>query len=116
MKRIYVAGPMRGIKNFNFPAFDLAANELRRAGWHVISPADIDRMFEPDFIPYPPEDFAPTETDFKNFIRRDLNLLLEFNPLRDAIYMLEGWENSKGGRVEKALAEFIGLQILYEID
>ena len=42
-KRLYVAGPMRGIKDFNFPAFDEAATFLRNAGYEVCNPADRDR-------------------------------------------------------------------------
>ena len=96
MKKLYVAGPMRGIDLFNFPAFDLAKAEMTRAGWHVISPADMDRMFEAWPTKYPPEDFNPSEGDFKRFIRRDLNLLLEFEPeFGDGIYMLVGGRSRK---------------------
>ena len=39
----YLAGPMRGYKDYNFPAFDAARDQLVKEGWRVISPADIDR-------------------------------------------------------------------------
>ena len=38
--RVYVAGPMTGIAEHNFPAFNAAAASLRAAGWHVENPAD----------------------------------------------------------------------------
>ncbi|MHB1850453.1 MAG: DUF4406 domain-containing protein, partial [Acidimicrobiales bacterium] len=41
--RIYIAGPMRGVKDWNFPAFDAARDLLVAAGWEVVSPADLDR-------------------------------------------------------------------------
>jgi hypothetical protein len=107
---------MRGYAHYNFPAFDLAAAEMRREGWHVVSPADIDRLFEPWPDKYPPEDFEPTVDDFKRFIRRDLNFLLELSPETDGIYMLSGWEKSKGAVLELAMAEFIGLKVIYEED
>ena len=40
----YIAGPMRGIHLFNFPAFDAAKKYLSMNGHSVISPADIDQM------------------------------------------------------------------------
>jgi hypothetical protein len=32
----------------------------------------------------------------------------------DAIYMLRGWEQSKGARAEHAVAVWIGLEIIYQ--
>ena len=40
---IYVAGPMRGYENYNFPAFDRCSRVLREQGWNVINPAELDK-------------------------------------------------------------------------
>lgn len=40
--RVYLAGPMRGVPHFNFPAFHAAAAELRARGYVVFSPAEAD--------------------------------------------------------------------------
>ena len=39
-KRIYIAGPMTGHAEHNFPAFHAAAKRLHEAGWEVVNPAD----------------------------------------------------------------------------
>lgn len=111
--RIYIAGPMRGYAFFNFPAFDEAADALRRQGWHVISPTDIDRLFE-GWECAPPADSVFHGDACSRFIRRDIECLLNMTPEVDAIYLLQGWAASKGARVEKAVAEFRGLRITYE--
>lgn len=105
---IYVAGPMRGHAHFNFPAFDKAEAQLRAEGWHVISPAQIDRLME-GYDPYPPEGQVFTQADYRRMMLRDLTAIAESC---DAIYLLPGWENSKGAQVEKAFANFLGLEIL----
>ena len=40
--KVYVAGPMRGIPEFNFPAFFAAADKLRGDGFAVFNPAERD--------------------------------------------------------------------------
>lgn len=40
MKRIYIAGPMSGLPEFNYPAFNRAAAVLRAQGHHVENPAE----------------------------------------------------------------------------
>ncbi len=44
MKKVYLAGPMRGLPLFNFPAFADAAAKLRAQGYDVFSPAERDEQ------------------------------------------------------------------------
>ena len=41
MKRVYLSGPMSGIKDSNFPAFLEWAARLRADGFEVVSPHEI---------------------------------------------------------------------------
>lgn len=112
---VYIAGPMRGIPHFNFPAFDAAKAYLIGKGYDVLSPADFDRVLD-DFDPYKPEyetadgcgDF-PQEMDFKRVVTRDLTAVTQC----DAVALLPGWEKSKGAVAEIAVAHWMGKPVLH---
>jgi len=111
---VYVAGPMRGRKYFNFPAFDAAKVNLERRGFIVISPADLDRTegFDPETLgsDYDWMDLEACDFSILHAIDRDIAALKKC----DAIYLLRGWEASTGAKAEKALAEWLRLSVLYE--
>jgi hypothetical protein len=39
---LYLGGPMTNYPQFNFPAFDRAAQTLRDHGYTIVSPAELD--------------------------------------------------------------------------
>lgn len=107
-KRVYIAGPMRGIEEFNFPAFDMAAFRIEMAGHVACSPANLDRDagFDPVELPDSYDwNMVPPDFDMHAAITRDINALRQC----DAIYMLPGWEQSTGARAEKAIADWCGI-------
>lgn len=114
-KKIYVAGPMRGIPDFNFPAFYKAEADLLREGWDVFNPARSD-----DEVGSVPAEIQKTgdidlaaQAGFS--LRHALARDTEWIALHaDAIYMLKGWEKSAGANAEWALAKALGLEIHYE--
>jgi len=115
VKRVYIAGPMKGIPLFNFPAFDDAENFLdEQVGVVSVSPAQIDRDngFDPIYLPADYDwNVIPVQAGTREEImRRDINALLAC----DAIYMLPGWENSAGAKAELHLARWAGLEILQD--
>jgi len=114
--KIYIAGPMRGKKWFNFPDFDWAKECLMRAGWKVISPADLDREIGFDVKSLPPDtdwnDVAKLGFDLKAAVQRDVAAILDC----DAIFMLHGWSESRGAKAEKAVAEWLGLMVFNQVD
>lgn len=101
--KVYVSGPMRGIKDYNFPAFLRAGEVLKAHGFEVWNPAAED-LKDPAIVEYlktcgPSWDYADGVT-FKDFMKRDLPALLEC----DAIVMLPGWYNSRGAKLERHVA------------
>jgi hypothetical protein len=109
----YISGPMRNYPEFNFPAFDDAKAFLIAQGLNVISPADMDREHDEDPATaggMPPYIYAQRDT-------QALIRLAEDNEkfgLQNGIYMLRGWKKSKGATAEHALAQWLGLEIIYQ--
>ena len=94
--RIYIAGPMTGIKDFNYPAFHAAAKQLRAYGDEIINPAEV-----------------VTEKDkpWAYCIRKDIAALLTC----ECIYMLRGYQSSRGAMLELQIATELGMNIRYQI-
>ena len=127
-KRIYIAGPMRGKPDYNYPAFNEAAEKLRCDGWDVENPADISDRFGPQdeiaksflFMDADPT-CVPPELSMRDYIRQKGRLARKLVAYElgvvascDAIYLLKGWENSEGTRAELHTALEHGLQIILE--
>lgn len=115
--KIYLAGPMTGIPEFNFPLFNSVAAHLRSKGHEVFNPADHDiKMMGGDFSKdYSTGDAKQLEEDGRNFSLREA-LAADTAYIckeADAICMLPGWEKSNGARAENALAVALGHKIIY---
>lgn len=90
-KRIYIAGPMTGHPDHNFPAFHAAAERFREEGWEVANPA---------------ENFGGlTDLPRELYLRADVVMLAQ----SDAIALLPGWRLSTGATLEAVLAHELGL-------
>lgn len=101
MTKIYVAGPMTGLRDFNYPAFHEAQDMLEESGWEVVSPAADERGEKVD----PPTKDEALPHD--HYLRVGLRKLLEC----DEIYLLPGWSTSKGAVLEQSIAEALGMGI-----
>ena len=117
-RRIYLAGPMQSIPEFNFPRFNAIAAILRTSGNTVFNPAekDIERLGH-DLSKGNDTgslDVANKQGfSLRQALAEDTNFIcLEAN----VIMMLPGWETSKGARAEHALATALlteGMEIVY---
>jgi hypothetical protein len=111
--KVYVAGPMTGVPQMNFPAFDKAAAHLREQGFQVVSPAELDspesRAAALASMDGSPTGYAEGET-WGGFLARDVKLIADEGI--EAIVCLPGWEKSRGARLETFVGRLCGLEIL----
>lgn len=91
--KVYVAGPMTGYPQFNYPAFFKAADALRTLGHDPINPARIDGR-----------EGCKTWLDFMRAALRDI-------ADADAIALLPGWHESRGAALERDLGDRLGLDV-----
>lgn len=104
-KRLYLSGPMTGLKNFGHDIFNLNAAFLRDAGWSVFSPAEMDLKLGIDIS-------GPiSEEQYQDLMRNDYRALTECS----AIAFLPGWENSRGAKLESDFANVLKLD-RYRVD
>lgn len=86
----YIAGPMTGLPEFNYPAFQEAKEWLEKEGIAVNSPHDIP------FVEPNGRGSLPWET----YMKAGLKLMMEC----DAVIFLPGWTGSHGAKIEFDLA------------
>lgn len=102
-KKIYIAGPMSGYPEFNFPKFFATEKRLTEEGWTVFNPANKEDEKELDKDAYKVGDPVAAQAagfDFRKCYTWDVDRVVE----ADAIFMLKGWEASPGARGEHAVA------------
>ena len=93
MRRIYIAGPMRGIPQLNFPEFYRVEAEWRARGWEVVNPAQMD--VEHGFVPTKEQTFF-ANLSIEQAMSRDLPAVSGCC----AIALMTGWEKSQGANME----------------
>lgn len=113
MPKVYLAGPMRGHPQSNFPAFDEAAALGRSLGWTVISPAEMDREAGDDAEINPLPFAGGTPAECRKFAKRDLDVILSLRGEDgDAIALLPGWEVSTAAPAELYTGRWVKLRLL----
>lgn len=89
---IYLSGPITGVENYE-EMFAVAEQGLRGAGHVVINPCNAFR--------------GQPGITYEQYMRFHVASMLT----ADGIYMMPGWEKSRGARFELSLAQMIGLEV-----
>jgi hypothetical protein len=90
--KVYISGPMTGIPEYNYPAFEKAYQYLISKGYDVVSP------HHNEIIP---------EWKWEDYMKKDIRLLSEC----DAVALLSGWENSRGAKLEVYIANMLNYDV-----
>jgi hypothetical protein len=96
---VYIAGPITGISDFK-ARFEQAKVEVAQLGYEPVSPCDIAKDFLDDGRP----------EVWLACMKLDIPALLNCH----GIYLLRNWENSRGARLEKLIADGLDMIILYQ--
>ena len=95
-KKVYISGAIAhyDLKE-RMAAFGKAEKELAAQGYVPVNPF---------------KNGLPQTADWREHMRRDIGLLLDC----DGIYMLKGWELSKGAKLELDVASTCGIKVMFE--
>lgn len=88
--KLYIAGPMTGRQDFNYPAFHQAEAQLQAAGYTVLSPARN----------------APQDS-WGGYMRASIAQVIQ----ADGIAFLPESHTSRGARIELNLGEALALDV-----
>lgn len=96
-KKVYISG---AIAHYDLEermlAFLNAEQYLRKKGYEPVNPF---------------KNGLPQEAHWREHMRADIMMLLRC----DGIYMLDGWELSKGAKLELDVASSCGIKVFYEV-
>jgi len=93
--RLYIAGPMTGKKDFNYPAFNKAEKELRNAGFDVANPTNN----------FPGE--TPGDRSWREYVSAGIIQMLQC----DGVAALGGSHTSRGAILEIFIAQHIYIPV-----
>ena len=103
LEKLYLAGPMSGVVQFNYPSFHEAAARLRALGFEVLNPAELFHEILED-------GYSPKNWEF--YMKGALREMM----VCDSLVMLENWDMSRGATIEKELAEKLRMQVYFMKD
>jgi hypothetical protein len=91
--KIYIAGPMTGLPDYNRPSFNAEASRLNDEGHCVLNPAVLPSGL--------------TQHEY-------MDICMAMVRSAEVVYLLKGWRNSEGAVSELTLAKKLGKIITYQ--
>ena len=92
--KIYISGPITGTDDYT-ERFAKAERMLTDKGYSAVNPAYIK---------------LPKDASWHDYMAVSLAMLI----ISDGVYLLSGWNQSKGASIEYAVASAAGKEILFE--
>lgn len=90
---LYISGPMTGYPDHNFPWFNWVEDALEQMGYRVLNPATKGIV---------------NGWKWEDYLKYDLHQLID----ADGVAVLEGWECSRGARLEVTTAQALGIPVM----
>ena len=90
--KVYIAGPMSGLPEYNYPAFYKAEEKLKVMGYEAMNPAR-----------------NPKQENWQLYMRQAITLMMRC----DCIFLLPGWTSSRGALLEHEIASSIAMPVAY---
>lgn len=94
---VYISGKITGTDDYE-ERFAKAEKKLSREGFIPVNPLDI------------PVNCNNGKPSWSDYMREDIKRLVDC----DIIYMMKGWKESKGARLEHHIATVLGMGVFYE--
>lgn len=97
--KLYLSGKITGVKNLNKPLFNKVAKILRKRGYEVINPFDLDKLARSN----------KKNMTWGDYLRRDIPYLC----ICDGVVFLPGWHSSRGANLEWKVASGLDMPMVY---
>lgn len=96
--KLYVAGPMTGYEEYNYPAFRYAVDRLQFYGYETLNPCDNDKVLR-EAIPIP---------SWQDYMKASIAQVLQ----ADGLAVLDDWALSRGARLEVDIAHALQIPVM----
>lgn len=93
--KVYISGKITGLSDLNAPSFNRVENELIKKGYEPFNPIKIK---------------GENDWQWEDYMKPCITALMSC----DYIYMIDGWETSKGAMLEMYIASLLNIPAVFE--